>query len=191
MGIGIFFNSTKRRKAGAMEKSVDKILDKLSSYNIFNYLFPGVVFCVIADSYLAIPLLQDSIINGLILYYFIGLVISRFGSIVIEPILKKTSIIKFSDYQNYIKAAKEDPKIELLSESNNTYRTLLSALLILCISAIGVQFVQTYPGLLGFVKYSILPGLVLLFGFSYKKQTEYIKRRISSAKNASSQDGTK
>jgi hypothetical protein len=174
-----------------MEKSVDKILDKLSSYNIFNYLFPGVVFCVIADSYLAIPLLQDSIINGLILYYFIGLVISRFGSIVIEPILKKTGIIKFADYQSYIKAAKEDPKIELLSASNNTYRTLLSALLILCVSAIGVKLVQTYPGLLGFVKYSILPGLVLSFGFSYMKQTEYIKRRISSAKNSSSQDGTK
>jgi hypothetical protein len=43
---------------------MEKVLDKLSSYNVFNYLFPGVVFCVIADRYLAIPLLQESIVNG-------------------------------------------------------------------------------------------------------------------------------
>lgn len=170
---------------------MEKILEKLSSYNIFNYLFPGVVFCVIADRYLKIPLLQDSIINGIFLYYFVGLVISRFGSIAIEPILNNTGLIKFADYQNYIRAAKEDQKIELLSESNNMYRTLLSALLILCIAAIGAQLVQPNPGALDFAKYSILPGLVLLFGLSYKKQTEYITKRISTAINPSRQGETK
>ena len=170
---------------------MEKILDKLSSYNIFNYLFPGVLFCVVADRYLAYPLLQNSIINGLFLYYFIGLVISRFGSIVVEPVLKKTGIIKFADYQDYIKASKDDSKIELLSESNNTYRTLLSALLILCVIAIGAKLVQSEPRLLDFFKYSILPVLVILFFFSYKKQTEYITKRISAVKNSSNQDGTK
>lgn len=168
-----------------MEKSVEKILEKLSSYNIFNYLFPGVVFCVIADRYLSVPLLQDSIINGLFLYYFVGLVISRFGSITIEPILKILGIIKFADYPDFINAVKDDPKIELLSESNNMYRTVLSALVILCLVVIGRQLVQDYPGLLVFLKYSILPGLVLLFGFSYKKQTEYITKRVSATKNSS------
>ena len=170
---------------------MEKILDKLSSYNIFNYLFPGVIFCVIADRYLGITLLQDSIINGLLLYYFVGLAISRFGSIVIEPILKKTGIIKFIDYHEYVEASKKDPKIELLSESNNTYRTLLSALLILCVVAIGTQLVQYNPMSLDFLKYSILPGLVFLFGFSYKKQTEYIKKRISAASKSSNEDKTK
>ena len=170
---------------------MEKILDKLSSYNIFNYLFPGVIFCVIADRYLDIPLLQDSIVNGLFLYYFVGLMISRFGSIAIEPILKKTRIIKFSDYRDYIEATKEDPKIELLLESNNMYRTLLSAVLILCVAAIGAQLIHSYPSLLHFIKYSILPGLVLLFAFSYMKQTEYISKRVSAAKNISNQDGSK
>jgi hypothetical protein len=160
-------------------------------YNIFNYLFPGVVFCVIADRYLAIPLLQDSIINGLLLYYFVGLVISRFGSIAIEPILKKTGVIKFDDYQDYIVASKKDPKIELLSESNNTYRTLLSAFLILCVAAIGAKLVQSEPILIDILKYSILPGLVILFGFSYKKQTEYISKRIISINKSTNQDESK
>jgi len=157
---------------------MEKILEKLSSYNIFNYLFPGVVFCVVADRYLSISLLQDSIVNGLFLYYFIGLVISRVGSIVIEPILKKTNFVKFTEYHDFVTAAKEDPKIELLSESNNTYRTLLSASFILCVITIGLHVAEMNPNFLEFLKYLILPGLVLLFGLSYKKQTEYISKRV-------------
>lgn len=163
---------------------MEKILNKISSYNIFNYLFPGVVFCIIADRYMSVPLLQDTIINGLFLYYFVGLVISRFGSIAIEPLLKKSRIIKFADHPDYIKVEKDDPKIELLSESNNMYRTVLSAFLILCFVAIGRQLVQAHPSMLVLLKYAILPGMVLLFGFSYKKQTEYITKRISSSKGS-------
>lgn len=168
---------------------MEKILEKLSSYNIFNYLFPGVVFCVVADRYLAIPLLQESIINGLFLYYFVGLVISRIGSVAIEPILKKTGFVKFSEYHDYVRAAKEDPKIELLSESNNTHRTLLSAIFILCVFAIGAHIAKSNPSFLEFVKYLMLPGLVLLFGFSYKKQTEYILKRVSAALKEKNKDG--
>ncbi len=169
---------------------MEKILENISSYNIFNYLFPGVVFCVIADRYLSVPLLQESIINGLLLYYFSGLVISRFGSIAIDPILEKSGFIKFVEYPAFVKASKDDPKIELLLESSNMYRTLLSVLVILCIVAICRQLIQVYPGILNFIRYSILPGLVLLFGFSYKKQTEYIIKRISLTNNNSNKDGS-
>lgn len=164
---------------------MEKILEKLSSYNIFNYLFPGVVFCVIADRYFSVPLLQGSIINGLFLYYFVGLVISRFGSLVLEPILKKLGVVKFSDYSDFVEATKKDPKLELLSESNNMYRTVLSALVILCALIIGDRLVQEYPSLVVFLKYALLPALVVLFGFSYRKQTEYIAKRISANKDSS------
>jgi hypothetical protein len=159
---------------------MEKILEKLSSYNIFNYLFPGIVFCDIADRYLSVPLLQDSIVNGLFLYYFVGLVISRFGSLVIEPILKEIGVVKFVNYSDFVKAAKEDPKIELLSESNNMYRTVLSALVILCGVALARKYFQDHLAIFDFLKYSILPVLVLIFGFSYKKQTEYITKRTAT-----------
>src|SRR5690554_5225809 len=109
-------------------ENVENFIDKLSSYNIFNYLFPGVLFCVIADRYFFIPLVQDSIVTGLFLYYFVGLVISRFGSLVLEPIMKRLKIVKFSEYSDFINAVKSDPKIEILSETNNMYRSVLSAL---------------------------------------------------------------
>lgn len=170
---------------------MEKVLDKLSSYNVFNYLFPGVVFCVIADRYLAIPLLQESIVNGLFLCYFTGLVISRIGSIVIETVLKKTGFVQFADYQSFVTAAKEDTKIELLSESNNMYRTLLSVILILCIAGIGSHLAELLPGFIDFMEYLILPGLGLLFMFSYKKQTEYITKKVSMAIKDSNKDGAK
>lgn len=157
---------------------MDKILDKLSSYNIFNYLFPGAVFCVVADRYFTIPLLQDSIIDGLFLYYFVGLVISRFGSIAIEPLLKKLGIIQYSDYADFVEASKADPKIEILSESNNMYRSLLSAAVLLSLTIVTNQLVNDHPGLGDYVKYALLPALIVLFGFSYKKQTDYISKRV-------------
>lgn len=162
---------------------MDKILEKLSSYNIFNYLFPGAVFCVSADRYFSIPLLQESIINGLFLYYFVGLVISRFGSLAVEPLLKKINIINYSDYADFIKASKTDPKIETLSESNNMYRTLLSAVILLCLVIAGNILISVYPDVGVYIKYSLLPALILLFGLSYKKQTEYITKRVSVSKN--------
>lgn len=169
---------------------MDKILEKLSSYNIFNYLFPGAVFCVIADRYFTIPLLQDSIIEGLFLYYFVGLVISRFGSIAIEPLLMRLRIIQYSDYSDFVKASKADPKIEILSESNNMYRSLLSAVALLCLIIVTNKLVIDHPDFGDCVKYALLPALIVLFGFSYKKQTDYISKRVSANKDSQSRQGS-
>src|SRR3989338_2221551 len=100
------------------------IIDKLSSYNLFNYLFPGVVFVVLAQALTHYSFVQQDILLGIFLYYFIGLVISRFGSLVIEPLLKRLSFLKFSDYRDFVAASKKDEKVDLFSEINNTYRNL-------------------------------------------------------------------
>ena len=68
------------------------LLEKLSSYNIFNYLLPGIVFVALADALTSFHFVQQDIVIGVFVYYFIGLIISRLGSIVIEPILSKRSI---------------------------------------------------------------------------------------------------
>jgi len=101
------------------------ILSKLSSYNLFNYLFPGILFVIVASKVTHYSLIQQDVVIGVFLYYFIGLVVSRFGSLVIEPILRKTSFLRFADYEDFVAALKKDEKLELLSEVNNTYRTLV------------------------------------------------------------------
>src|SRR4030042_1443125 len=103
-----------------------EILDKLSSYNLFNYLLPGIIFVILAGKITHYSFVQEDIILGAFLYYFIGLVISRFGSLVIEPLLKCLSFVQFADYKDFVSTSKKDDKLELLLEVNNTYRTLCS-----------------------------------------------------------------
>ncbi len=163
---------------------MDKILDKLSTYNIFNYLFPGAVFCFVIDTYFHASLIQDNIMIGVFLYYFVGLVISRFGSIMLEPLLKKTKIIQFCDYSDFIMESKKDSKIELLSEVNNMYRTILSMLVIIMMVAFYIKCTEFFPQIKEIGKYLIIIGLFVLFLFSYKKQTEYISKRVLTSKNS-------
>lgn len=156
------------------------ILNKLSSYNIFNYLFPGIIFVVIAEIFTQYSFIIDDIILGLFFYYFIGLVISRFGSIVIESLLKKLSILEFASYDDFVSASKKDEKIEILSEVNNMYRTLCSAVTLLLLLKIYEYFEAKLPFLIDVNLYIILFLLLITFLFSYRKQTNYITKRIKS-----------
>src|SRR3989344_7954495 len=99
------------------------ILDKITSYNLFNYLLPGVLFVAILDKFTSYSLTQENLLIGAFVYYFIGLVISRFGSLIVEPFLKSVSFLKFADYVDFVSASKIDSKIEDFSEVNNMYRT--------------------------------------------------------------------
>ena len=96
-----------------------ELFDKLSSYNIFNYLFPGVLFAVLANNLTSYKVLMDNILIGAFVYYFIGLVVSRVGSLILEPLLKLVRILHFASYKDFVRASKIDGKIELLSEINN------------------------------------------------------------------------
>jgi hypothetical protein len=157
-----------------------EMLEKISSYNIFNYLLPGILFALVAKPFLGWDLIQKDLLVGAFLYYFIGLVISRLGSLVLEPLLKKFSFIKFSDYKNFVTASKKDNKIELLSEINNMYRTLLSLCISLVISKL-VFFIQSILAIQDDISNTILLiALAFLFLLSYKKQTTYITKRIEA-----------
>jgi hypothetical protein len=49
-----------------------ELLDKLSSYNLFNYLLPGTVFVAAARRISAHAFKDENIVVELFLYYFIG-----------------------------------------------------------------------------------------------------------------------
>lgn len=162
-----------------------ELLDKLSSYNIFNYLLPGVVFVSLSKSVTGYDLVQENLLVGVFVYYFIGMVISRIGSIVIEPLLKKSRIIRFADYEKYVIAAKKDEKIELLSEVNNTYRTIVSlALILVCIR--GYRALELSAGFNEAVSiYLLCVFLFILFILAHRKQTSYVRQRVEIAAKSS------
>jgi magnesium-transporting ATPase (P-type) len=156
-----------------------EILEKISSYNIFNYLLPGALFGFWANNEYNLSMPSDILTNAFV-YYFLGMIISRVGSLIIAPILKKLKITKFEDYKKFVKASKKDEKIDLLSEVNNMYRTIIALIVV-------VGFLKFYNWLEikihWLTNWNITIGLVfllVLFILSYQKQTKFITKRIKA-----------
>ena len=157
------------------------LLDKLSSYNLFNYLLPGTLFVAGAERITVHRFTHENIVVTLFLYYFIGLVVSRFGSLVVGPLLQRTKFVKFAPYKRFIECCKVDPKVELLSEQNNMYRTLCALFLALPIFK-GADALVHWSGVrrdvadvIGFFL------LFALFAFAYRKQTSFVRQRVEVA----------
>lgn len=161
---------------------MENLVEKISSYNIFNYLFPGIIFSITSGDSVLASISQKDVFSYFFICYFIGLIISRFGSLIIEPILKKFSFIKFSPYLDFLSASKKDPKLEILSQENNTYRTLSSLLFLLLIFRIYMLVESIFPGMKSFSFYIISLLLLILFLFSYKKNTDFIVKRVEACK---------
>lgn len=156
------------------------LLSKISSYDLFNYLLTGIIFVILADKLTSYSFIQQDIAIGLFLYYFIGLVISRIGSLVIEPFLKYISFIKFESYKNFLEASEKDKKIELISEINNTYRTFCSVFIILLLLKSYTWIQSLIPALKDWDATILVVLMLVLFLFSYRKQTDYLTKRIKA-----------
>lgn len=155
---------------------MEKIVERLASYHLFNYVLPGflVLLC-----YFYLSDLSNSSYNLVVLFvlaYFCGLFISRVGSLILEPTLKKTGFIRFAKIEEYINAAKKDAKIETLMETANMYRSLIvvSLFAVVLASFLKVDYVLIIAGGVSFI----------VFLFSYRKQIGYIVARVEGAENA-------
>lgn len=158
---------------------MNDLISKISSYNLFNYLLPGVIFSFLVDNFTGYSLVQENVLVGVFLYYFVGLIISRVGSLAVEPFLKWIKFLKFADYKDFVKASKNDEKIEIFSEQNNMYRTFVSMFFLFFILK-GYEVLCLFFPFLKEVDKFILPFLILcLFLSAYRKQTNYITKRIS------------
>lgn len=154
------------------------LFDKLSSYNIFNYLLPGVLFAYFAEKITSYHIIHKDFLTAIFLYYFIGLVISRLGSLILEPILRKIRFVKFAPYEDFVRCAKDDPKLDILSEANNMYRTLASLFFSIVTLVLYEKFTKGI-GISRETSNTILCILLfILFVWSYRKQTAYITKRI-------------
>lgn len=156
---------------------MNEILSKISSYNLLNYLLPGAVFSVVAELFGLVPAPAE-IIEKLIWFYFIGMVISRLGSLVLEPLLKKIAFVKYSDYADYLNACQADGKLEVMVEASNTYRTLASAFaaLVLCFCWISLaDYFAVSTNAQGGLAVLLL---FILFVVSFQKQASFITKRV-------------
>ncbi len=160
-----------------------EVIEKISSYNLFNYLLPGVLFTIFSKNFLHIDLIQENIILDVFLYYFIGLVVSRFGSLAIEPSLKKIKFLRFAKYEDFVIVSKNDSKIEIFSEANNMYRTFIAMFALLLLSKLYFYIQTFYPSMQYWNLHILIALLLVMFLYSYRKQTMYIFKRIYPTKN--------
>ena len=164
----------------------ENLIEKITRYNLFNHLLPGVVFMLISSYIFGFNIEKLSgfgAMFALFFAYFLGTVISRIGSILIEPILKWIGFVKFAEYDDFLSAAKVDTKIDKLSEENNVYRTYIAVFIILLLLVIVKSLVIHYSLNNNQVMAAGLFLLFVLFLFSYRKQTWYIRKRIIKRKD--------
>ena len=154
-----------------------EFVSALNAYHILNFLIPGVLFALFMDRYTDTELIQENTFVGIILYYFIGMILSRIGSLILEPLFKWIKILKQSKYKDYVKASAVDGLLATLLEMNNMYRGLLTMVLLLLLAFSLEPF-----GIFVFTGDSniliLLIVLVVIFVFAWRKQSNYIAKRV-------------
>ena len=168
-----------------MEEILKPIVERISSYNILNNLYPGILFIYLLKFLFEINLLSENWLENLIVFYFAGMVLSRIGSIIIEPMMKKIKLIRYAPYTDYVKASSIEPLVNTISEVNNTYRTLLSTFICVFVCKLGITINEIcLKNKITFLQenkdWIFLILLILLFSCSYVKQTDYVRKRVES-----------
>ena len=159
---------------------MNNIIEKLGSYQILTNLFPGAFFVLALKFFSGVAITTQNTSENIILYYFIGFIINRIGSLIVEPVLKKIKFIRFAPYPDFAKAEKIDTKITILSEINNYFRSLLTGSLLILF----VQIINKIPLIYIWLSTNwqgiALLLLLVLFLFAYRKQVNYVRKRVES-----------
>ena len=157
---------------------MEMLLENLSSYNLLNYLIPGVVICYLNKYTTGINFLVGNAIENLIIAFFVGMIASRFGSLLLEPFLMKIKFITYAKYVEFLEVSKNDPMLDILTEKNNTYRTFSGGFLVVVLLN-AYNYLKVKCDLPNISPFILLVILLIGFLLSYRKQTAYIRKRVN------------
>ena len=143
------------------------IFDKLSQYNFLTNILPGTVLCIILKNLVGYDLIPTDYYQAGIVFYFVGMVNSRVGSLIIEPILKKICWIKFA-------------KLTVLSQENNVYRSYISVMFIAVMGYIYKNISLDWCKFMKNEPLVLIVSLLILFLFAYRKQTSFVRKRVEN-----------
>ena len=153
-------------------------LGRISNYNLLNNLIPGAILCVLLKYLVGYDFLNVGTPELLVIFYFVGMVNGRIGSLIVEWILKEVHFVTFRDHKLFVAAEQKDKKIVYLSETNNMYRSMISVAftaLLAKLYHVGVDLQWDWGNMSEWV---VLVALLILFACAYRKQTSYIVSRI-------------
>ncbi len=162
---------------------MNNVIEKLGSYQIMTNLLPGAFFGIALRFFFELSLPTENIGEEILVYYFIGFAINRIGSLIVKPILEKMKFIQEAPYPDYLKAVKVDAKLDILSETNNYFRSSLTCFVLLPIVALMHMLIANVSWIEKCWKGCVIAFLIVLFLFSYRKQTDIVKRRTEAINN--------
>lgn len=159
---------------------MNEVMSKFSSYNLFNYLVPGAALSLLLHERRLLDLDKVDVAARLILFYVVGMTVSRAGSLIVDPVLKRARLIPRSNYADYVRACARDDKVSVLLETSNTYRTMTSA----CVIGLGAYVLSMIlPS--DWLRHDAVGGVAIvvmsaLFAFAYIKQNRSVSRRVGA-----------
>ena len=158
------------------------ITERLSQYNFLTNLLPGTILCTMLRYLVGFNVgFSTEWYQLIVIFYFVGMVNNRVGSLLVEPILKRFRIVKPIPYETYVLAEKNDEKIHTLMMENNVYRSCVSACLIVLIAFGYKWLMERFCFWAEYRSFILLVGLIVLFVLSIRKQTRYISNRVKQA----------
>ena len=155
---------------------------KISSYNLLNYFLPGALLCIILKYIVGYNLLVGNDFENILIFYFVGMIISRVGSLIVEEILRQIKFLHFATYTDFVKAEQADlsKKLTTLSDVNNSFRSYTAVFLISIVAKI--CRILSYSRCICSDIFSLLGlfSLFILFLFAYRKQTSLVCKRVET-----------
>lgn len=155
-------------------------LEKLDTYQILTNLFPGFFFGLGLRYLFNFQLATSGAITDIVVFYFMGLIVGRFGSVVVEPCLEKLHLIRRSPYSAFLKAEKCDAKISSLLTACNYFRSLLAGVLLFPVIWLLKLLALQWQWFGSHWKVVLVFSLILLLFASYRKQIGFIRARVEA-----------
>lgn len=155
---------------------MDKIIEKIDSYNIFTNIVPGYVFLIFNLYYFQINCLNIG--EQIIISYFAGQTLSRLGSIIVQKILFKFTEEKGETYDKYILASENDPKINVLMQERNMCRTFCTLFAICIIEIIISKLLKVYSIPKDIIIIILITIFLVIYSISFCKYNKYIADRV-------------
>ena len=154
------------------------IIEKLSQYNFLTNILPGSVLCIILQYVIGYDIIPEDYYQAGVIFYFVGMVNSRVGSLIVEPFLKYVNILRFAKYDKFIDAERKDSKVSTLSQENNTFRSYTSVMVVVLLAYLYENFLSVYEFVRTNQTVLMVMALLVLFICSYVKQTNYVRKRV-------------
>lgn len=158
---------------------MENIVSKISSYELLNNLVPGGVALLALDWFNVWSFAGMDMAVLLLLAYVVGILCSRAGSLLLEPLAKRMRIVGWREYRLYLQAESEDNKLANLQAVSNMYRSLAGCLVFVLVIIILDRLVADKTML----SIILLCFSFVLFIICWRKQTECIVARIDECTN--------